>query len=158
MKTKKGFTLAEMVAVIAIMMFLALLSTPYVKGYIDDSYNGKAIAHMRQINEARKNFEKDYPGTKIGGGETLTSCDLERIYNSTGLVLEIPVLVACNYLQEEADLEGRYSFQAGDKAECVACDKAGVKAVVSMDGLDGAGIYKDKCACMDSLNRVYKEE
>ena len=158
MRNNKGFTLAEMVAVIAIMMFLALLSTPYVKGYIDDSYNGKAITHMRQINEARKNFERDYPGTKIGGGEILTSCDLERIYSSTGLVLEIPVLVVCNYLQEESDLEGRYSFQAGAKAECKACDKAGVTPVVSMMGLDGAGIYKDKCACMDSWDRVYKED
>lgn len=156
MKTNKGFTLAEMVAVIAIMMFLALVSTPYVKGYIDDSYNGKAIAHMREINEARKNFERDYPGVTIGEGEELTSCDLERIYSSTGLTLGISVLVACNYLQVETDLEGRYSFQAGNKAECSACEKN--RAVVSMKGLAGAGLYADKCACMDSLDRVYKEE
>ena len=49
MKNKTGFTLAEMVAVIAIMAFLALISVPYIKGYIDDSYNSKAIVHMREI-------------------------------------------------------------------------------------------------------------
>lgn len=158
MRKNKGFTLAEMIAVIAILMLLAILSTPFVKKYIDDAYNAKAITYMRQLNEARMNFEKDYPGITIGGGTTLTTCDLNSIYGQENLLLEPSILFACGYLVPATDLEGRYTFQTGKDAKCDICEKAGVKAVVSMEGLNGAGIYAGQCACMDSMNRVYKAD
>ena len=158
MKRNKGFTLAEMVAVIAILMLLAVLSTPFIKGYIDDAYNGKALIYLRELNEARMNFERDYPGTTIGGGNIfLTECNIEEIYGQESLQLEPSILVACRYLREPTDVLGRYTFQAGSDASCNVCSSAGMTPVVSMVGGDNAGAYKDKCACIDSLGRLCKQ-
>ncbi len=155
MKLSKGFTLAEMVAVIAILMILAVLSTPFIKGYIDDAYNGKALIYMRELNEARMNFEKDYPGVKIGGGDVyLTECNIQNIYGQENLRLEPSILTACKYIKDREDIFDRYSFQLGLDAECCACSSP----VISMKGLENAGIYAGKCACIDSLGRVYKQE
>jgi len=153
MKTNKGFTLAEMVAVIAILMFLAMLSTPFVKGYIDDAYNGKAMIFMRQLNEARMNFEKDYPGAGINGElnpeEISSECNVEGTLNPG-------ILISCRYLVRATDLEDRYTFKLGSSADCSACTASA--PVISMVGTDNAGVYKNKCACMDSLGKVYKQE
>jgi len=150
----KGFTLAEMVAVIAILMVLALLSAPFVKGYIDDAYNGKAQIFLRQLNEARLNFEKDYPGTTVSGefNYTATSggCNLDGIYGKDG---EVPpdVLVNCNYLKVPTELRGRYLF--GVRASCICKNN-----LVVMRGDTEAGAYEGKCACFDDLGQLYKEE
>ncbi len=157
----KGFTLAEMVAVIAIISFLALLSVPFVKGYIDDSYNTKAILHMKEINEARMNFEKDYPGTTISdnGGVFISNCNVSTIYNSTNtLTLNKYSLVTCRYLRS-TDLETRYTFTVGkDAASCAACTDAETKPVISMVGKRNAGLYSGLCACIDSYGRIYKQD
>lgn len=154
MKISKGFTLAEMVAVIAILMLLAILSTPFVKGYIDDAYYGKAQIYMRELNEARMNFERDYPGITIGGGNIfLTNCNIEQIYGQTSLQLEPSILVACRYLREDEDVLARYSFQVGADANCNACSSP----VVSLLGGNNAGIYNGKCACIDNLGRLCKQ-
>lgn len=158
MKNKNGFTLAEMVAVIAILMVLALLSSPFVRGYIDDSYNGKAQIFLRQLNEARLNFERDYPGTTVSGDfkyEGLDGCNIETIYGQTNLVISPEVLVGCHYLQIPSDLEGRYNFAVGSTASCSACTNP---AVASMIGSDESGRYKDKCACVDNIGVLYKEK
>lgn len=154
---RNGFTLAEMVAVIAILMILALLSTPFVKGYIDDSYNGKAQVFLRQLNEARLNFEKDYPGTTVQGDfdyEATGSCDnIDSIYGGNNIVSPA-MLVRCNYIKVPTDLQGRYSFKVGSaSASCGACKNS----MVSMSGDNKAGIYQGKCACADDLGSFFKE-
>ena len=154
MKMSKGFTLAEMVAVIAILMLLAVLSTPFVKGYIDDAYYGKEQIYMRELNEARMNFERDYPGVTIGGGNIfLNDCNIEDIYGQTSLQLEPSILVACRYLRNDEDILSRYSFQAGVDANCEVCNNP----VVSLIGGENAGIYEGKCACIDALGRLCKQ-
>ena len=161
MKNKKGFTLAEMVAVIAILMLLAVLSTPFVKGYIDDAYNGKAQIYMRELNEARINFEKDYPGTTVSGeiGDEVelasTTCNIDNIYGHNNLQVGVSTLIACKYLRQPTDVMGRYKFGVGSSANCTACTGP---MVVSMVGGANAGNYKDICACMDSLGRVCKPD
>ena len=154
-----GFTLAEMVAVIAILMVLSLLSAPFVRGYIDDSYNGKAQIFLKQLNEARLNFERDYPGTKVSGEISYTAptgeCDLNSIYGQTDLVVGPEVLFKCHYLQIPTDLEGRYTFKVGDAAECESCDKW---AKASLLGGDNAGVYKSKCACINNLGELKKQD
>ena len=155
----RGFTLAEMVAVIAIMALLALISAPFVKGYIDDAYNGKAIVHLREIYEARKNFEKDFPGTTIsdgGGAGTLESCTSDKIYSGNTFIWNKYALVTCGYLRS-TDLETRYEFKVGRGiASCAACDE-GHTPIVSMTGKANAGLYRDKCACIDSWGREYRQ-
>jgi len=157
MTEKKGFSLAEMVAVIAIMMLLAALSTPFVKGYIDDAYNGKAQIYMRELNEARINFEKDYPGTVITGTissyDNIPACNIEDIYGQNQLSLGIPILIACKYLRVPTDVIGRYEFSVGNEASCDACNVS----VASMNGGENAGNYNGKCACIDSMGKICKK-
>ena len=155
--SKKGFTLAEMVAVIAILMILALLSSPFVKGYIDDSYNMKGQIFLRQLNEAVLNFEKDYPGTHVNGTLGFVAsndCNIDTIYGGDNLYVDVNTLVGCKYIKIPTDLNSRYSFAAGTSASCSACTS---EMRVSMLGVDNAGIYKAKCACMDMSGIFYKE-
>ncbi len=158
-KTKKGFSLAEMVAVIAILMVLAALSLPYVRGYIDDSYNGKALIYMRELNEARLNFERDYPGTTVTGSPVVTAgtndCNIDDIYNGGTLNISVSTIQNCHYLLPISEsLNDRYTFEIGGDCDIEGCSNA----AVSMTGGDAAGKYKDKCACIDSLGRVYKQQ
>lgn len=158
MMAKKGFTLAEMVAVIAILMLLAVLSTPFVKGYIDDAYNGKAQIYMRELNEARINFERDYPGTTVSGEIgygvefSSTTCNIENIYGQTNLQVGVNTLIACKYLRQPTDVTTRYKFGVGSSASCDVC----TPSVASMKGEVNAGNYQGKCACMDSIGQVCK--
>ena len=154
----KGFTLAEMVAVIAILMVLSLLSVPFVRGYIDDSYNGKAQIFLKQLNEACLNFERDYPGTVVSGTVSYTAsageCDLNNIYGNPDAAVSPDILFKCKYLIVPTDLEGRYTFKAGSSASCSSCS-SGIK--VSLVGGDNAGVYKNKCACINLLGELKKE-
>ena len=163
MNNNNGFTLAEMVAVIAILMLLAALSTPFVKGYINDAYNGKAQTYMRQLHEARLNFERDYPGTTISSnGQVLNGCDIDSIYGSDNLTLNEVILIKCNYLKSSSSLNSNYTFVMGPLSQgdggCSTelCENADIK--VTMRGGEKAGIYQGKCACMNSLGEVFKEE
>ena len=156
MRTKKGFTLAEMVAVIAILMFLAVISTPFIKRYINDSYNGKAKIYMRELHEARLNFEKDYPGTTVssGSGSAFTTCDLDAIYGQTGLVVDASILEACNYLTVPTDIEGRYTFTLGGSCVATGCGNP----VATMVGKAAAGgDYNGKCTCLDAFGEIHQQ-
>lgn len=159
--TDRGFTLAEMVAVIAILMVLALISTPFVKGYIDDSYYGKAQIFLRQLNEARMNFEKDYPGFIISGtledlGDGNNPCDIFALYQeSNSQVLEPNNLVRCNYVKFPTDLSGRYTFSVRDFTS--NCEE-GSGLIVAMEGADKSSKYYQKCVTMDNLGQVNGNE
>ena len=157
MNTKNGFTLAEMVAVIAILTILATLSVPFVRGYIDDAHNSKALNYMRELNEARMNFEKDYPGVTISEGGADTGCVVSSFYGATGLQVNPSVLVSCKYIKTRDDVENRYDFTLGSP-DCTACASHGVTPVISMVGKADAGSYNGKCACMDAFGRVCKED
>ncbi len=153
---KKGFTLAEMIAAIAILTILAALSVPFVRGYIDDSYNSKALIYMRELNDARMNFEKDYPGVTVTENGTNTGCVVSRFYGATGLQVIRETLFSCKYITRNNDVESRYTFILGEPT-CKRCEEAGVRPVISMLGNANAGSYQDRCACMDVLGRVCRE-
>ena len=156
--SNNGFSLAEMVAVIAIVMVLSLLSTPYVKGYIDDSYNGKAQIFLRQLNEARLNIERDYPGTTVSGNfsyDATGNCNIGDIYQGSDLTLSPDMLVKCKYVKVPTDLNGRYIFAVGGTPSCASCSSGTQR--VYLKGDDKAGAYKNKCACIDNIGVLHKE-
>lgn len=156
MSNKKAFTLAEMLAVIAILTILATLSAPFVRGYIDDAHNAKALNYMRELNEARMNFEKDYPGVTVTEASTYFKCEISDFYGASNLQVGLGTLVNCKYIRENEDVQSRYSFALGNPS-CVACTNNGVVPVISMEGNDNAGSYSGRCACMDALGRVCRE-
>ena len=96
------------------------------------------------------NFEKDYPGTTVGtGGSTFTSCDINSIYGQDGLIVDMSILEACNYLTVPTDIAGRYNFFIG--SGCDACDTS----LVYMEGTAAAGAaYNGKCSCIDSYGET----
>ena len=66
-----GFTMLEMVLVIAIIGLLAAALTPVIANYVDQSRVARAQSDTRTIGEAIARFEKDvgrYPMFTAGGG------------------------------------------------------------------------------------------
>src|SRR5947208_3663493 len=55
----RGFTMMEMVIVLAIIAILAAVLTPIVVGYVDQSRVAKAQSDVRTIGEAISRFERD---------------------------------------------------------------------------------------------------
>ncbi len=160
----KGFTLAEMVAVVAVLMILALVSTPFVRSYIDDAYFGKAQVFLRQLNEARMNFEKDYPGFTVSGqfqplteGDT-TPCDIFDRYQNNGNKNELTPaeLLICHYIKFPNELNGRYKFYI-KKLENKCSDYNG-SGVVAGEGTDQAGKYENKCVYINGVGDIINPE
>ena len=160
---KKGFTLAEMIAVIAIISFLAVLSAPFIKGYVDDSYQAKAQAFMRELNEGRLNFQKDYPGVTVSGtfpsASSNPGCDIRSFYSATNTYVNPEVLVGCRYVRFPTELSERYEFKIGGTADCSICNfDSTTYRKISMVGKEKAGNYNGCCACIDQLNRIHKQD
>lgn len=66
-----GFTLIEVVVVVAVIAILAAVLTPYITKYIDDSRIAKARNEVQVIGGAMTNFYKDtglWPSRNAGGG------------------------------------------------------------------------------------------
>jgi len=58
-RNEKGFTLIEVVVVVAVIAILAAVLTPYITKYIDDSKIAKARNEAQVIGGALTNFYKD---------------------------------------------------------------------------------------------------
>jgi prepilin-type N-terminal cleavage/methylation domain-containing protein len=66
-----GFTLIEVVVVVAVIAILAAVLTPYITKYIDDSKIAKARNEVQVIGGAMTNFYKDtgmWPSRSATGG------------------------------------------------------------------------------------------
>ncbi len=70
-KKEAGFTLIEVVVVVAVIAILAAVLTPYITKYIDDSRVAKARNEVQVIGGALTNFYKDtgmWPSRNATGG------------------------------------------------------------------------------------------
>ena len=70
-RNEKGFTLIEVVVVVAVIAILAAVLTPYITKYIDDSKVAKARNEAQVIGGAMTNFFKDtglWPSRTATGG------------------------------------------------------------------------------------------
>lgn len=81
LKKTYGFTLVEMLTVIVIIMFLAGMMIPVLRGVIAKSKITQTSALINRINAALRLYESDYrdypPSTVEGGGaiiDTITLC------------------------------------------------------------------------------------
>ncbi|HXH25969.1 MAG TPA: prepilin-type N-terminal cleavage/methylation domain-containing protein [Vicinamibacterales bacterium] len=76
-----GFTLIELTVVLAVIVTLALILTPSITNFINDSRVARARADIQTLNAAIAQFYKDngfYPqwATSSGGGPGTTKLDL----------------------------------------------------------------------------------
>ncbi|MBE0569300.1 MAG: type II secretion system protein GspG [Deltaproteobacteria bacterium] len=74
-RKEAGFTLIEVVVVVAVIAILAAVLTPYITKYIDDSKIAKARNEVQVIGGAMTNFYKDtgmWPSRSATGGAVAT--------------------------------------------------------------------------------------
>lgn len=150
---KKGFTLPELLVVMAILALLAAVSTPFIKGYIRDAENGRAKSALVQIAEGAKNFRTDYPNATVSGAvtsETRGTCGDNTIdYDGAN---EANVLVSCKYIRPIKWSRMKYSFNVG-AGSCAADGCA--NSIAYMTGTDSAGEYTSSyCACVDEFGNI----
>jgi prepilin-type N-terminal cleavage/methylation domain-containing protein len=75
-RNEKGFTLIEVVVVVAVIAILAAVLTPYITKYIDDSKVAKARNEVQVIGGAMTNFYKDtgtWPNHNPATGATVAT-------------------------------------------------------------------------------------
>src|SRR2546421_3190121 len=58
-KDSRGFTLLELVVVLAVIAILAAILTPMINGYVDRARNSAAISDMKNIAAAVTQFNTD---------------------------------------------------------------------------------------------------
>src|SRR3990170_5336712 len=69
----KGFTLVEIIVILAVISILVAILTPTVLKYIDEARGDRAGADVKNINAMINDLIKDtgqYPGAKLESGNT----------------------------------------------------------------------------------------
>ena len=62
----KGFTLMELIVVIAVLVILAAVTVPFVLNFITSSKTGADIANLRLLNDATQMYKSTKPGYTAG--------------------------------------------------------------------------------------------
>ncbi len=82
MLTSKGFTLVEIIVILAVISILVAILTPTVLKYIDEARGDRAAEDVKNINALINDLIKDtgqYPGAHLAAGHTF-------LCNGTGTV------------------------------------------------------------------------
>lgn len=82
LKNKKGFTLVELIVVIAILGILALFLVPSFKGYSEDAKKQVAQSNVRTVWEAAKAAETSAEYKKDSTADTIVADAKEKLGKS----------------------------------------------------------------------------
>lgn len=87
LKDKKGFTLIEVIVILAVIAILAAVLTPMIIGYITDAKMRRAEADVRTIGAAIQAFNKDlreWPIWASGTQTGRTDTQYDVLYSEAG--------------------------------------------------------------------------
>ena len=95
MRSSRGFTLIELTVVLAVIVTLALILTPSISNFINDSRTARTRADAQTIVSAIVQFEKDngfFPRWKVavGGGPGTAANKLDLLISPGNTPMESP--------------------------------------------------------------------
>lgn len=136
LKSKKGFTLVELIVVLVILAILAALLIPALTGYIDKAKEKKVIAETRMLHTAIqtemsalyakpewKKFIPSVGGTEVLAAKTSTDTSATQRYN------DIVALSELTSLSSGTGAFGAYVTETGKVASLVYYDGKGYVGV-----------------------------
>ena len=101
-----GFSLLEIMIVVAIIGIIATVAYPSYQGYISDTYRAQAIADMKRCAMALERFySNDF--TYVGGDAQCTLWSpADAAFAQRQYTLALPTLTANNYTIQATPLSG----------------------------------------------------
>lgn len=125
---KKGFTLVELIVVLAILAILAAMLVPALTGYIDKANSQKVIATTRQVVMAAQTELSEEYATKGADGMYTGNDEKKALATSETLYQDIVKLA-------EVSSDGT-NFKNGVSAVTIEYNKKGtvVKVTVTQNG------------------------
>ena len=99
-KDKSGFTLIELIVVVAIISVLSLILYPAVMRGIEKARQAECIGHLRQIGLALKMYSIDWNGALPYAKRHAYSDDPQSIVSHLSPYLESPCIFICASTEE----------------------------------------------------------
>jgi len=115
-KSRKGFTLIELMVVVLIMGILASMGIPYYYKTIETSRAGDAVALGHLIGNSNRMYNIDNPNAPVSGPVT-NSCNTAVCSTASGACR----LIACSYVAQQDWNQSSYDFYACNGAVGGSC-------------------------------------
>jgi len=142
-KTEQGFTLIELMIVVAIIGILAAIAIPQFSNYRTKAFNSAAVSDLHTARLAEESLFADYQnyGTSVaatgtagaaGAGTIITANGFVATSTSTGTALEEAPVTLSNNVSLAADTDTNENFAtitvkhaSGDKQYAAETDQSG---------------------------------
>ena len=152
LKGKKGFTLIEVIVVLAVIAILAAVLTPMIIGYISDAKSRAAQSDVKTIAAAVSSFNKDmkdWPIWAVGTARMATDTKYDGLQSNDGntpAVSGITIPDSIDFIDDHLvtntqayPITGRSKW-AGPYLETVKQDPWGNKYYIDVKGLQPATV------------------
>ena len=152
-KNKKGFTLVELLATIAILSILVVFVVPEVYGYLNQGYSSALELQEREVVDAAVLYVEDYCKSPINSQYKL-SCNLNTKINASGFIvyygnIKLSTIISSGYI-------GNISFRnksCSEKSYITVNDDGSIEAYLKcLNGDDDDSPYVSKNYSEEEFN------
>ena len=109
-KNEQGFTLIELMIVIAILGVLAAIAIPQFSFYRFRSFNSAATADLRNAATAQEAYFVDYQAYCAAGATATLTGATYGLYLSDGVTLTITAATASGYTMTASNAKGNVTY------------------------------------------------